>query len=160
MAAKKKSVASLSPIESRLSALRQDFEALQSDMVTRYAEYFPGFIKKGDLSRERSEQRPDRFAVGEKVDAKVIKSDRSGKLDLSIKAREIDEDKAKDLASLMVRVASLRTQPGGASVVVVGPENGTALGALRKGALLRPVVGKMVPGGIEGLAGPAHQPGR
>jgi small subunit ribosomal protein S1 len=54
----------------------------------------PGFIKKGDLSRERSEQRPDRFAVGEKVDAKVIKSDRSGKLDLSIKAREIDEDKA------------------------------------------------------------------
>ncbi|MBU6474527.1 MAG: 30S ribosomal protein S1 [Alphaproteobacteria bacterium] len=53
-----------------------------------------GFIKKGDLSRERSEQRPDRFAVGEKVDAKVIKVDRSGKLDLSVKAREIDEDKA------------------------------------------------------------------
>jgi small subunit ribosomal protein S1 len=55
---------------------------------------FSGFIKKGDLSRERSEQRSDRFAVGEKVDAKVIKSDRSGKLELSIKAREIDEDKA------------------------------------------------------------------
>ncbi len=53
-----------------------------------------GFIKKGDLSRERSEQRPDRFAVGEKVDAKVVKVDRSGKLELSIKAREIDEDKA------------------------------------------------------------------
>lgn len=52
-----------------------------------------GFIKKGDLSRERSEQRSDRFAVGEKVDAKVIKSNRSGRLDLSIKAREIDEDK-------------------------------------------------------------------
>ncbi|MFH1158434.1 MAG: 30S ribosomal protein S1 [Pseudomonadota bacterium] len=52
-----------------------------------------GFIKKGDLSRERSEQRSDRFAVGEKVDAKVIKSDRSGRLELSIKAREIDEDK-------------------------------------------------------------------
>jgi small subunit ribosomal protein S1 len=31
-----------------------------------------GFIKKADLSRERSEQRPDRFAVGEKVDAKII----------------------------------------------------------------------------------------
>ena len=53
-----------------------------------------GFIKKGDLSRERSEQRADRFAVGEKVDAKVIKMDRSGKkLELSIKAREIEEDK-------------------------------------------------------------------
>ena len=53
-----------------------------------------GFIKKGDLSRERSEQRADRFAVGEKVDAKVIKVDRgSKKLELSIKQREIEEDK-------------------------------------------------------------------
>jgi small subunit ribosomal protein S1 len=53
-----------------------------------------GYIKKGDLSRERSEQRSDRFAVGEKVDAKVVKVDRgSKKLELSIKQREIDEDK-------------------------------------------------------------------
>ena len=52
-----------------------------------------GFIKKGDLSRERSEQRPDRFAVGEKVDAKIVSTDKSGKLSLSIKQREIDEDK-------------------------------------------------------------------
>jgi small subunit ribosomal protein S1 len=43
-----------------------------------------GFIRKGELSRERGEQRPDRFAVGEKVDAKIT---------LSIKAREIDEEK-------------------------------------------------------------------
>lgn len=57
-------------------------------------EKLSGFIKKGDLSRERSEQRPDRFAVGEKVDAKVIKIERgSNKLELSVKAREIDEDK-------------------------------------------------------------------
>ena len=53
-----------------------------------------GFIRRADLSRDRSEQRPDRFAVGEKVDAKVLKVDRSGrKLELSIKQREIDEDK-------------------------------------------------------------------
>ncbi len=53
-----------------------------------------GTIKKADLSRERSEQRTDRFAVGEKVDAKVISIDaKSRKLGLSIKAREIDEDK-------------------------------------------------------------------
>jgi small subunit ribosomal protein S1 len=53
-----------------------------------------GFIKKVDLSRERSEQRPDRFAVGEKVDAKVLTMDaKSHKLGLSIKARELDEDK-------------------------------------------------------------------
>lgn len=57
-------------------------------------EKLKGFIKKADLSRERSEQRPDRFAVGEKVDAKVTNVDKkTGKLGLSIKAREIDEDK-------------------------------------------------------------------
>ncbi len=54
----------------------------------------PGFIRKSDLSRERSEQRPDRFAVGEKVDAKVTNVDKnSRKITLSIKAREVDEDK-------------------------------------------------------------------
>ncbi|MBX3457873.1 MAG: 30S ribosomal protein S1 [Candidatus Paracaedibacteraceae bacterium] len=53
-----------------------------------------GSIKKADLSRERSEQRPDRFAVGEKVDAMVLSMDRSGrKANLSIKARELDEEK-------------------------------------------------------------------
>jgi small subunit ribosomal protein S1 len=54
----------------------------------------PGFIRKSELSRDRSEQRPDRFAVGEKVDAKVTAIDRATrKLTLSIKAREVDEEK-------------------------------------------------------------------
>jgi len=53
-----------------------------------------GFIRKAELSRDRAEQRPDRFAVGEKVDAKLTGFDRSGrKATLSIKAREVDEDK-------------------------------------------------------------------
>jgi small subunit ribosomal protein S1 len=52
-----------------------------------------GYIKRNDLSRERSEQRPDRFAVGEKVDAKVISKGKNGETSLSIKSREIDEDK-------------------------------------------------------------------
>ena len=53
-----------------------------------------GFIRKADLARDRSEQRPDRFAVGEKVDARIINIDRSGrKLSLSIKAHEFAEEK-------------------------------------------------------------------
>jgi small subunit ribosomal protein S1 len=52
-----------------------------------------GYIKRNDLSRERSEQRPDRFAVGEKVDAKLLSKGKNGEVSLSIKAREIDEDK-------------------------------------------------------------------
>ena len=55
---------------------------------------FTGFIKRNDLARDRSEQRPDRFAVGEKVDAKITNIDKgSRKVALSIKAREVDEDK-------------------------------------------------------------------
>lgn len=55
-----------------------------------------GFIKKVDISSERSEQKADRFAEGDRVDAKVIAIDKaSGKLSLSIKALEMDErDKA------------------------------------------------------------------
>ncbi len=53
-----------------------------------------GFIRKSELGRDRSEQRPSRFAAGEKVDAKVIQIDRSGrKLTLSVKAREVQEEK-------------------------------------------------------------------
>ena len=53
-----------------------------------------GFIRKADLSRDRSEQRPERFAVGDKVDAKVTSIDaKTRKVSLSIKAREIDEEK-------------------------------------------------------------------
>jgi small subunit ribosomal protein S1 len=53
-----------------------------------------GFIRKSELSRERAEQRPDRFAVGEKVDAKITQIDKGArKITLSIKAREVDEDK-------------------------------------------------------------------
>ena len=55
---------------------------------------FAGFIKRNDLSRDRSEQRSDRFAVGEKVDAKITNIDKGArKITLSIKARETDEEK-------------------------------------------------------------------
>jgi small subunit ribosomal protein S1 len=54
-----------------------------------------GFIRKAELSRDRSEQRPDRFAVGEKVDAKVTQIDAGNRrLTLSIKALEVEDEKA------------------------------------------------------------------
>jgi small subunit ribosomal protein S1 len=58
------------------------------------ADGMPGFIRKSELSRDRSEQRPDRFAVGERIDAKITTVDRSTRrVTLSIKAREVDEEK-------------------------------------------------------------------
>jgi small subunit ribosomal protein S1 len=52
------------------------------------------FIKRGDLSRDRSEQRPERFVVGTKVDAAVTQVDRAARrVNVSIKALEIAEEK-------------------------------------------------------------------
>ena len=57
-------------------------------------ESMTGFIRRTDLSRDRAEQRADRFAVGEKVDAVVTNVDKkTHKLTLSIKARETAEEK-------------------------------------------------------------------
>ncbi|HEV8389915.1 MAG TPA: 30S ribosomal protein S1 [Dongiaceae bacterium] len=82
-----------------------------------------GFIKKADLSRERSEQRPDRFAVGEKVDAKIIQVDPKGRrLTLSIKAREVEEDKQA--------MAEFGSSDSGASL---GDILGAALSKAKKG---------------------------
>ena len=57
-------------------------------------ESLTGFIRRADLSRDRAEQRADRFAVGEKVDAVITNVDKkSRKLTLSIKVRETAEEK-------------------------------------------------------------------
>ena len=53
-----------------------------------------GFIKRSDLSRDRNEQRPERFSEGDKIDAKVVNLDKSSrKMNLSIKALELAEEK-------------------------------------------------------------------
>jgi small subunit ribosomal protein S1 len=52
------------------------------------------FIRRSDLSRDRAEQRPERFGVGDKIDVRVVSVDaKARKLGLSIKAREIAEEK-------------------------------------------------------------------
>ncbi|MEO0879198.1 MAG: 30S ribosomal protein S1 [Pseudomonadota bacterium] len=52
------------------------------------------FIRKSDLSKDRNEQRPERFAVGDKIDARVTGFDKtSRRINLSIKAREVAEEK-------------------------------------------------------------------
>ncbi|MFN7002928.1 MAG: 30S ribosomal protein S1 [Roseinatronobacter sp.] len=52
------------------------------------------FIRRSDLARDRADQRPERFQVGDKVDARVTSVDsKTRRLGLSIKAREIAEEK-------------------------------------------------------------------
>ncbi len=52
-----------------------------------------GFIKRSDLGRDRDEQRPDRFQVGQKLDAMITGFDRSKKPNFSVKARQMHEEK-------------------------------------------------------------------
>jgi small subunit ribosomal protein S1 len=52
-----------------------------------------GFIKRTDLGRDRDEQRPERFQVGQKFDAMVTGFDRSKKPTFSVKAMQIAEEK-------------------------------------------------------------------
>ena len=82
------------------------------------------FIKRADLARDRSEQRPERFAVGEKVDARVIQIDsKNRKISVSIKALEIAEEKAA--------VAQYGSSDSGASL---GDILGAALNKAKKEA--------------------------
>jgi small subunit ribosomal protein S1 len=77
------------------------------------------FIRRADLSRDRNDQRPERFSKGEKVDARVTQYDRkSGRIQLSIKALEIAEEREA--------VANFGSSDSGASL-------GDILGAALKG---------------------------
>src|SRR5947209_5715387 len=52
------------------------------------------FIKRSELARDRADQRAERFAVGEKVDARITVFDRRArKISVSIKALEVAEEK-------------------------------------------------------------------
>jgi small subunit ribosomal protein S1 len=84
-----------------------------------------GFIRRAELSRDRSEQRPERFAAGEKVDARVTNIDKkTRRIALSIKALEIAEEKeavaqfgSTDSGASLGEIlgAALKKQQGGAS---------------------------------------------
>ncbi|MBM3567806.1 MAG: 30S ribosomal protein S1 [Alphaproteobacteria bacterium] len=66
----------------------------ENGVEVSFGDGVPGFIRKSELARERSEQRPDRFAKGEKLDAIITQIEKTGrKVMLSVKQREITEEK-------------------------------------------------------------------
>ncbi len=57
-------------------------------------EVLTGFIRRAELARDRGDQKPEKFAIGEKVDARVTAVDRAARrLALTIKGKEIEEEK-------------------------------------------------------------------
>ncbi len=78
----------------RGSVITVEVTAIEDGGIEVEYEGMKSFIRRSDLSRDRSEQRPERFGVGDKVDVRVTNIDaKSRRLGLSIKAREIAEEK-------------------------------------------------------------------
>ncbi|MBV8938752.1 MAG: S1 RNA-binding domain-containing protein, partial [Alphaproteobacteria bacterium] len=89
------------PLENEFADLKKgatvtcEIVEVQDDgVVVKITDGITGFIKKADLSRERQEQRTSRFAVGDRVDAKITAVDRGTRsVKVSVKALEMDEHK-------------------------------------------------------------------
>ena len=57
-------------------------------------EILTGFIRRAELARDRQDQRPEKYAVGETVDAKIVAVDRAARrLSLTVKGREVEEER-------------------------------------------------------------------
>jgi small subunit ribosomal protein S1 len=96
------------------------------------------FIKRSELARDRSEQRPERFAVGQKVDARVTQFDRrSRKVAVSIKALEVAEEKEA--------IAQYGSSDSGATL-------GDILGSVLRRATEKPEPGKAAKGDTDEAA--------
>jgi small subunit ribosomal protein S1 len=69
--------------------------AIQANGIeVKVDEVLTGFIRRAELARDKGDQRAERFAVGDTVDAKITSVDRAArKLQLTIKGKEIDDDK-------------------------------------------------------------------
>ena len=78
----------------RGSIITVEVTAIEDGGVEVEYEGMKSFIRRSDLSRDRADQRPERFQVGDKVDVRVTNVDnKTRRLGLSIKAREIAEEK-------------------------------------------------------------------
>jgi len=78
----------------RGSVITVEVTAIENGGIEVEYEGVTSFIRRSDLSRDRAEQRPERFQKGDKIDVRVTNADtRNRKLGLSIKAREIAEEK-------------------------------------------------------------------
>ena len=78
----------------RGSIITVNVTAIEDGGIEVEYEGMKSFIRRSDRSRDRAEQRPERFGVGDKVDVRVTNIDsKTRKLGLSIKAREIAEEK-------------------------------------------------------------------
>ena len=69
-------------------------EVTKDGLYVEAPEGVKGFVKKYDLSKHKDQQKPERFTVGDRIDAKIISYDKSKRmLNFSVKILEIAEEK-------------------------------------------------------------------
>ena len=114
-AARRRPVEAATPSqEGRRRHLHRDRDHTRRHRGRRSATACPGFIRKSELSRDRGEQRPDRFAVGDKVDAKITTIDKAARRVVAVDQGARDRrGEAGDGRVRLVRLAApARRHPG------------------------------------------------
>lgn len=139
--------ASLPRVYGEAAALARRLDALRStraELLARRAESARNANALG-LAREELDQL---LAIKEQAAAEAAQTygELQGQLDKIA-------DQAADLGQLLARVAALRATPQRQNVVLVTADGQSAAKGLKRGALLKPVVGKIVKGGLDGVGG-------
>ena len=80
------------PLKSNITGIISEIN--EKGLIINLNEGISGFIKRINLSKDKVDQKIERFAIGEKVDSMIISTDTKTRLiNLSIKETEIDEEK-------------------------------------------------------------------
>lgn len=139
--------ASLPRIYSAAAELSQRLQALRRERMELFARRREGARNAAELADARVELDQLLAIKSQEADeASAQYGDLQSRLDAAAQA-------AADLGSLLAKVAKLRVHAVGQGIVVVSAENQRGPDALRRGALIRPVVGQAVAGGTDGVGG-------
>jgi septal ring factor EnvC (AmiA/AmiB activator) len=139
--------ASLPSVYGQAAALARRIDTLHNTRLALIAGRAEGVRNAAQLTQARSDL--DQLLAMKELEADAAASE-YGLLKTRLDTAAVQ---AGDLAALLARIAQLRAQPSQKNIVVVTAQKGDVGGFLHKGSLLRPVVGRLVPGGMEGIGG-------
>jgi len=144
--------ASLPRVYGAAAALARRLEALRTTRTALIA-------RRADAARNAAALHLARYELDQLVAMKEQEAGEAAQTFGVLNSRlNVIAGQAKDLKSLLAKVAALRAEPEGADVVVVSAGNQAALSKSKAGSLRKPVVGRLIEGGPDGVGG-ASAPG-
>jgi len=127
-----------------LSRKLDDLRRTRSELIVRRAQSARNAIQLTSARVELDQLLAMKSREAEQASAQY--GDLQAKLDAAA-------DQAANLGSLLAKVAALRAEPAGAGITVVTAENAAAPAGPRRGAMIRPVVGRVASGSVDGAPG-------